>query len=179
MPHGSHCESAVNGKPGRSAATGSQSAGCCCWHLAIEQQRPATRRALEHVAALRCYPQLPQSRLICRPADRDLRNGFCACPSPASATTWRIRAGSFNCPKGTSNNTGFRRFLSSLSERLPRACRGESPIGDFFTPSRRPRRPLHDAAQTPPVRALKRAQLPSARAGPAAGCCNRGSSSRS
>jgi hypothetical protein len=34
--------------------------------------------------------------------------------------------------KGTSNNTGIRRFLSSPSERLPRACRGESPAWGPF-----------------------------------------------
>src|SRR5215813_14155721 len=34
--------------------------------------------------------------------------------------------------KGTSNNTRFRRFLSWLSGRSQRSCRGESPIGDRF-----------------------------------------------
>jgi hypothetical protein len=34
--------------------------------------------------------------------------------------------------EGTSNNSRFRRFLSWLSEWLPRACRGASPIGDHF-----------------------------------------------
>src|SRR5262249_13268770 len=34
--------------------------------------------------------------------------------------------------KGTSNNTRFQRFLSWLSGRLQRSCRGESPIGDRF-----------------------------------------------
>src|SRR6516164_3910929 len=33
---------------------------------------------------------------------------------------------------GTSNNTRFQRFLSWLSGRLQRSCRGESPIGDRF-----------------------------------------------
>src|SRR5262249_44426949 len=34
--------------------------------------------------------------------------------------------------RGTSNNTRFRRFLSWLSGRSQRSCRGESPIGDRF-----------------------------------------------
>src|SRR5262249_6657538 len=34
--------------------------------------------------------------------------------------------------KGTSNNTRFQRFLSWLSGRSQRSCRGESPIGDRF-----------------------------------------------
>src|SRR6516225_9101556 len=37
-----------------------------------------------------------------------------------------------DCYKGTSNNTRFQRFLSWLSGRLQRSCRGESPIGDRF-----------------------------------------------
>src|SRR5438067_3098316 len=43
----------------------------------------------------------------------------------------------------------------------------------------RPRAPLQEAARTPPVGALRPAQPPAARAEPAGGCCNRGSSSRS
>src|SRR5262245_51987863 len=51
--------------------------------------------------------------------------------------------------------------------------------GTVLTPGRRPRGPLHDATRSPPVSALKRVQLPSARAEPAGGCCSRGSSCRS
>src|SRR5262249_61076491 len=51
--------------------------------------------------------------------------------------------------------------------------------GTVLTPGRRPRGPLHDATRQPPVSALKRVQLPSARAEPAGGCCSRGSSCRS
>src|SRR5262245_18807557 len=51
--------------------------------------------------------------------------------------------------------------------------------GTVLTPGRRPRGPLHDATRSPPVSALKRVQLPPARAEPAGGCCSRGSSCRS
>src|SRR5215831_10912220 len=51
--------------------------------------------------------------------------------------------------------------------------------GAVLTPGRRLRGRLHDATQTTPVSALKRAQARSARAEPAGGCCSRGSSCRS
>jgi hypothetical protein len=52
-------------------------------------------------------------------------------------------------------------------------------LGAVLTPGRQPRGPLHDATQTPPVSAFKRAPPPSARAEPAGGYCSRGSSFRS
>src|SRR5262245_22976949 len=53
--------------------------------------------------------------------------------------------------KGTSNNTGFRRFLCSAKRAVAAAHAGMSPRSrTVFTPGRRPRGPLHDATQTPP-----------------------------
>src|SRR5215471_20692031 len=68
-----------------------------------------------------------------------------------------------------------------LAERVGcSACTKVSPrSGAVLTLGRRLRGRLHDATQTTPVSALKRAQAPSARAEPADGCCSRGSSSRS
>src|SRR6516162_8124661 len=56
----------------------------------------------------------------------------------ASMSSFAIRDGLCNrrlCGSellGTSNNTRFQRFLSWLSGRSQRSCRGESPIGDRF-----------------------------------------------
>src|SRR5437667_10047266 len=68
-----------------------------------------------------------------------------------------------------------------LAERVGCSARTKvSPrSGAVLTLGRRLRGRLHDATQTTPVSALKRAQAPSARAEPADGCCSRGSSSRS
>ena len=48
----------------------------------------------------------------------------------AAGAGYRFQIG--ECIKGTSNNTRFQRFLSWLSGRLQRSCRGECPIGVRF-----------------------------------------------
>src|SRR5262249_36278802 len=64
----------------------------------------------------------------------------------------------------------------AVAALVPRRVPGR---GTGLTPGRSPPGPLHDATRSPPVSALKRVQLPFARAEPAGGCCSRGSSCRS
>jgi hypothetical protein len=81
--------------------------------------------------------------------------------------------------QGTSNNSWFWRFCLKLSERVQARAQVSPRSGAVLMPGWRPRAPLQDAARTAPVSALRPAQPPAARAEPAGGCCNRGSSSRS
>src|SRR6516225_10654589 len=69
--------------------------------------------------------------------------------------------------------------LCWLSKQVRRSCQREPRSGAVLILGRRLRASVDDATQIPPVSALKRTQLPSARAEPAGGCCNRGSSFRS
>ena len=84
-------------------------------------------------------------------------------------------------PFGLISTKGDLEQYPLLAERVECSARTKvSPrSGAVLTLGRRLRGRLHDATQTTPVSALKRAQAPSARAEPADGCCSRGSSSRS